>query len=71
MSFILLLADRSAGLPTVLLQHLWLTAVLDTAHPRKHHISQTVLLSDMTRTMLPGPAISTSFSCQLSSTLIA
>jgi len=32
---------------------------------------QTVRLSVMTRTMLPGPAISTSFSCQLNSTLIA
>lgn len=32
---------------------------------------QTVRLSVMTRTMLPGPAISISFSCQLSSTLIA
>lgn len=32
---------------------------------------QTVLRSVITRTMLPLPAISTSFSCQLSSTLIA
>ena len=31
----------------------------------------TVLRSDMTRTMLPCPAISTTFSCQLSSTLMA
>ncbi|KAL9043933.1 MAG: hypothetical protein Q9214_002897, partial [Letrouitia sp. 1 TL-2023] len=29
------------------------------------------LRSDRTRTMLPGPTISTSFSCQLSNTLIA
>merc|ERR1712072_398898 len=33
--------------------------------------NHTVLLSDMTRTMLPGPTISTSFSCQLKNTLIA
>jgi len=30
----------------------------------------TVLLSVMTLTMAPGPAVSTSFSCQLNSTLI-
>lgn len=34
-------------------------------------IVQTVLLSVITRTILPFPAISTSFSCQLRSTLIA
>ena len=32
---------------------------------------QTVLRSVITLTILPAPAISTSFSCQLSSTLIA
>ncbi len=35
------------------------------------YVVQTVRLSVMTRTMLPFPAISTSFSCQLRSTLMA
>lgn len=43
----------------------------DTQSPRASVPHHTVLRSDMTLTMLPGPAISTSFSCQLSRTLIA
>ena len=39
--------------------------------PKEPEMCHTVLRSDITRTMLPGPAISTSFSCQLSSTLMA
>lgn len=39
--------------------------------PLSSSCAQTVLRSVMTRTMLPAPAISTNFSCQLNSTLIA
>ena len=42
--------------------------VLDISGPIPNHI---VLRSLITRTILPGPTISTNFSCQLSSTLIA
>lgn len=45
---------------------------LDHPHfPRAPVLHQTVLRSDMTLMILPGPAISTNFSCQLSKTLIA